>query len=263
MSEQRRVVAITSELPWPLDSGGHLRSFHILSAIARRFPTVLVSPVENHSHAHLAIEALRGAGIEVDAVPVGRRTPIREAARATGAALTRQPYVMYRRHFWSEVRDSVRRHRHGASILYMDHLDSVQYRQSANGLRLVGDMHNVYSLIASRAAERRSLIPRQYLRSEAALLARMEAQAAKRLDLVFATSDLEASTFQDLGATRVRVVPNGVDIRRYGDIPVARPSTPPEVLCLGTLSWAPNADAARFMAREVWPRIREVFPRHG
>ena len=31
------ILAITSELPWPLDRGGHLRSFHLLRGLAAEF----------------------------------------------------------------------------------------------------------------------------------------------------------------------------------------------------------------------------------
>ena len=30
------VVAVTSQVPWPLDSGGHLRTFHVLRQLATR-----------------------------------------------------------------------------------------------------------------------------------------------------------------------------------------------------------------------------------
>ena len=30
------VLVITSELPWPLNTGGHLRTFHLMQALAAR-----------------------------------------------------------------------------------------------------------------------------------------------------------------------------------------------------------------------------------
>ena len=41
------ILALTSEVPWPLNSGGHLRSYHMLRALGKRFrprPGLVLSP---------------------------------------------------------------------------------------------------------------------------------------------------------------------------------------------------------------------------
>ena len=42
MMDRPSVLAVTSEVPWPLNSGGHLRTFHLLRTLARRFDVRLV-----------------------------------------------------------------------------------------------------------------------------------------------------------------------------------------------------------------------------
>ena len=51
---RRRVLAITSQPPWPLDSGGHIRTFHLMRALAGRFDLRLVTPVERRDAPVLA-----------------------------------------------------------------------------------------------------------------------------------------------------------------------------------------------------------------
>ena len=90
------ILAITSELPWPLDRGGHLRSFHLLRGLAADFDLRLVAPIEPGQES--LVPALSAEGIRVCAVPVGpRRAPI-ETLKVFRAALTREPYVLFRRH---------------------------------------------------------------------------------------------------------------------------------------------------------------------
>src|SRR5690242_1916623 len=93
-----RVIAVTSEPPWPLDSGGHIRSFHLLRALARSTPVRLICPVESENTASLT--PLAEAGLDLRPVVVGRRTPLGETARIVKALGRHEPYLMYRRYHW-------------------------------------------------------------------------------------------------------------------------------------------------------------------
>ena len=43
-SDRPGVLAVTSEVPWPLDSGGHLRTYHLFRALAARLQMRVVAP---------------------------------------------------------------------------------------------------------------------------------------------------------------------------------------------------------------------------
>src|SRR6478609_3967732 len=87
------LLAVTSELPWPLDTGGHLRTFHLLRSLAARFRVRLVTSgsVDQED----AVENLRRNGIAVVTAPATPRNPVKEVFRAGAAAARRQPYVLY------------------------------------------------------------------------------------------------------------------------------------------------------------------------
>ena len=68
------------------------------------------------------------------------------------------------------------------------------------------------------------------------------------------------ATSRRSAAARVVVVPNGVDCsayRRRGR--TARPG-PPSLLYVGALDWPPNASAARLLATEILPSVRQRVP---
>jgi glycosyltransferase involved in cell wall biosynthesis len=77
---------------------------------------------------------------------------------------------------------------------------------------------------------------------------------------VFAVSEEEAAHFNELGAARVVVVPNAVDCARFSDLSTPAQSSAPTILFVGTLSWLPNASAARFLASTVLPAVRRYLP---
>ena len=257
------VLAITSEPPWPLTSGGHIRTFHLLKTIAASTRLRLVCPVQPHQIDSL--DPIRAAGIDVRPAMVAARRPETELRRFAQGAVRREPYVMYRRHAWPEAAGVWQREIETArpDVLYFDHLDSFVYRSwtgRAPSLPSVIDLHNVYSLLVRRAgSDQRSWLKRGFLLHQARLLERMEHQAANACDAVLAVSDTEVNHFRSLGATSVVSVPNGVDCSALEDLPEGR-TGPPIIAFLGTMSWGPNATAARFLAIEALPAVRQRIP---
>ena len=227
-----------------------------------KFRVRLVTPVTEHEPER--VDTLTRAGILVRAAQVSPRTPLREAARALSAALHHEPYVLYRRHDRREVRAALRAElvREHPAALYLDHLDSFQFAREAPNTPTVIDLHNVYSLLVRRDAAEpaRHRIARQYLEREARLLEHVEATAVRRADAVFTVSEQERAHFSAIRGSDVHLVPNGVDCARYASLPTGRPSSPPTILFIGTMSWPPNAAAARFLAKGVMPAVRKGVP---
>lgn len=254
------LLAVTSEMPWPLDSGGHLRTFHLLKALARRFDVRLITASTGSAG---SVAALERAGVSVRAVTIPTRRLPREAWRAAASALAREPYVLYRRHDHIAVRRAIRAEIEAQrpALLYLDHLDSLVFASEARGIPLVADLHNVYSTLVLRTAEESADgIRRHYLKREARLLHAMERRAAALATTLLATSQGDCDYFAGLGAGSVRLVPNGVDCEAYGALPEGRRTPEPLLLYVGTMSWEPNARAAVFLADAVLPKVREQFP---
>lgn len=254
------LLAVTSETPLPLNTGGHLRTYHLLRMLGTRFDVRLVAPASRPAAGGDAA-TLAAAGITPCLVPVGARSVVREAVKVAIAAARREPYVLFGRHrrraVAGTIRDEAQRRR--PQVIYLDHLDSLVYAAAAPGVPIVIDMHNVYSRLARRAAaEAPAALLRFYVAREAELIARMERRAVQVAHTIVAVSEDEARYFSDLGAARVVVVPNGVDCAAYG-APAVR-SGPPTMLYVGSLEWPPNASAARFLASEVLPLVHQSIP---
>ena len=253
------LLAVTSEMPWPLDSGGHLRTFHLLKALARCFDVRLITADGGNAD---SIAALQRAGITVRAVTIPPRRLPREAWRAAASALSGEPYVLYRRHDQHAVRRALRDEiaARRPALLYLDHLDSMVFRSEACGIPIVADLHNVYSTLVLRTAEESHGLRRRYLTREARLLHEMECRTARVATTLLASSQGDCDHFASLGAGAVRLVPNGVDCDAYGALPEGRRTGDPLLLYVGTMSWEPNARAAMFLADAVLPKVREQFP---
>jgi len=257
------LLAVTSELPWPLDSGGHLRTFHLLTHLARHVAVRLVVPVRPGQEA--AVAELNGRGVRVVPVPVPSRTKLGEAKRLATARLRGEPYVMYRRHARPEVFAAWEAEltRDPPTVAHLDHLDGFLFHAAAakRGVPTVLDLHNVYSLILTRMAEEQpNALKKRFFRCEAKRLAKVETRACREVSTILAVSGAEADHFRNLGAAHVAVAPNGVDCGAFADLPTGRPVSPPVILYLGTMSWGPNVTAAVHLAEAVFPAVRAKLP---
>ena len=261
MNRPISVLAVTSQPPWPLDRGGHLRTYHLLRALGGSCLVRLVAPAASLDAETCA--ALAQARVDFRPVAVPARSTFREGCRAARAAFTSQPYVMYSRHRWQAVRQMLAREAavDPPDVWYFDHLDSFQYADLCGSTPFVVDCHNVYSELVGRTGdESRGELRRHYLRREGRLLARMEQRAAQTARAIVAVSDRDAAHYRDLGASRVYVAPNGVDTRAYAALRAGAHSAEPVILFVGTMSWPPNVSAVHFLASVVLPAVRRRLP---
>lgn len=254
------VLVITSELLWPLNTGGHIRSFHILKALSAEFNVRVIAGVEVADDPGLP--ALGRNGIRVVPAFQKKRNPLAEAGRVARSLVSEEPYVMFNRHNRPAMRQTIRKQLADKTpdVVYLDHLDPLAFRGLFPRIPVVGDLHNVYSLLAKRVATERKFPVNVYLHNEARLLGYMEKQLAAAASVLMTVSDTEQGYFQKLGGRNVRLVPNGVDCAAFSKYPIGRDREQPTILYLGALSWQPNAKAAEFMARDVMPRVLAERP---
>jgi len=131
-------------------------------------------------------------------------------------------------------------------------------RQAVPGVPVVVDAHN-----AEQALLRDLLVASQTVRArvrhwlELRGMTRIERRILPQADEVWVPSVQDAAVLAASGVDRLEIVPNAVDTDRY--VPGGRE----ERDCLvftGVFSHLPNADAARWMVREILPVVRARRP---
>jgi len=137
--------------------------------------------------------------------------------------------------FWTKTGAARRPH----LVVDCDENDAVAYRRVA--------------VIERNRGRRREAV---WAEAEADAFARLARETLPRFDLAFAASAAEVRSLSACtrGIALVpNVVPAGISQRRR-----ARGGRK-TVLFVGTMGYAPNDDAARWMATRIWPRVREAF----
>jgi polysaccharide biosynthesis protein PslH len=262
-STRPHILFLTTELPWPAVSGGTVRTLETLHALGDFADTTVAAFVEppGDGRRQAAELARQIPGLTVlDPVrhPIRiRRRPGALARMAVTMLRRRQPYLAAK--FWSSayartVGCAVRDRQ--PDLVYVDHLNVASYVTALPArVPVVLDEHNVEWRLFAEAADREPrALRRAALRLEARRTRAYEARALGRAALVLAPSADDTRDLRDLApVARVVTVPTSAgepaSFRR-------EPRNGATALLVTTLSWPPNLQSARWLVREVWPRVR-------
>jgi glycosyltransferase involved in cell wall biosynthesis len=237
---------VTKFIPWPDNNGGHQRSL----AIARRLVEIGDVVLCGYDNGSADQSGLSDLGIDVRAVP-WKVTP-GSLARGVMAAQS----VSAGRFSSRAMIETVRRvaDEMAIDLLQVEYQQMVPCVEGIPAKMSIVDLHNVESALVDSYAGTRRGVAAALFRLEAAALRRMEQRTLGDFDHVVVVSEQERAKLTS-AARSVLVCPNGRDPSSV--LPDAPGAT---VAFVATMGWAPNIDAARWLAREIWPEVQSRIP---
>jgi polysaccharide biosynthesis protein PslH len=258
------VAVLDEEFPFPLTSGKRIRSFNLITRLARDFRVTYIAHANpDPAERQLATAALAAHGITV--LPVDYHIPPKEGPGF---------YARLLKNLASSLPYSVVTHTSAAMRLAMDrlvaadppdlwHCEWTPYAQMMRGRpgRWVVMAHNVESLIWQRyAGTETNPLKRWFLRKQWRRFERFEAWAYGAATTAVAVSPEDA----ELMRTRFRapapaVVDNGVDTAAFRPDPKAI-RDPYRILFLGSLDWRPNQDGVKVLIEDIFPHVTRSEP---
>lgn len=259
-----RILFVTERLPYPLDNGGNVRSYHILAGLtAEHEVTVVSGTLGNVSQAD--VDAVTALGVRVLLAPLKRRSAAFEFRAAFRSIVFRRS-LMLARHFdramlrlLLELLTSRSRE---FDVIHFNHLDAAIYSSKLPvGPFRVLDQHNVVSRqLGTSIPSERKMLRRLAMQRDLGPLTREEHEICNNMNLCLACSFNDADVLQRLGVrTLIEVVPNGVDTEYFGGswTPTGKFA---EVVFVGTLDYQPCEIAVWDFSTEVLPLLRKAVP---
>ncbi len=268
-SSRSGVLFVAPQVPFPLDTGGKIRTYYQLMALAKAYPGAVdmlaLGPGIGEHGSDPLWRALRERLRGVHCVPrdgISRAGTMMAAARSLlgGLPYPVEKYQSEEAAEWIRARTAAGHYR----AIHFDSLHTFRFVDAVQGpVRFVLDEHNVEALILERMAQvetstaRRLLIEDQARRTD-----RFERSCALQAHRVLLCSDddrrlLAGRTGRDGGLV---VIPNGVDLGRFEAEGEAIESPNPYVLFLGSMDWWPNSDGVSWFVESCWPRVRQQAP---
>jgi sugar transferase (PEP-CTERM/EpsH1 system associated) len=260
-----RVLWMKSDVLLPLDTGGKLRTWHLLRHVAARHEVTYLGfsgPAQRQEH----IDGMRQVASEVHVVaradpPKGSLRFYADAALHLADPL---PYAVgkYRSRAYAERLSAWLRTR-SFDLIVSDFLVPAVNLPRRLPCPSVIFTHNVEAEIWRRHAEtKRGRLARFLYEMQHRRMLRFEARTLARFDGVLAVSNADRDTFARLypGAIKapVHVIPTGVDTEFFRPIPSSPGSR--SLVFTGSMDWLPNEDAMMYFCSEVLPLIRREEP---
>lgn len=259
-----RVLVLDEALPWPPDSGKRIRTWALLTRLARDAEITLCV----HAEAPLpeaGLAAGRAAGLAL--LPVPRRPLVKRGPRfafdLARNLLTRAPY-MAMAHRTAAMREAVARHVRARrpDLIHVEWTPYVVNVPAGLGVPVVVSAHNVEADIWARyRTNEPRFLRRAYIALQHGKVARFERQALAGAAAVTAVSEGDAAAIRAAsGQADVTVVENGVDGATFEPQPAVAPE-PHTALFTGSLDWRPNQDAVVWYLDAIHPLVLAGEPR--
>ena len=256
------VLWVKTDLLFPLNSGGRIRTFEMLRAIRRRHEVTYLA-LDDGTVTPEALEHAREYATRVELVPHDRPA---KGTPAFFAALLRNlwsssPYVIDR-YRSPAMADRVRHWcAQDVDLALCDFVFPAPAFPDRAPVPRILFQHNVEARIWGRhATVGKTPLHRAYFGLQHRRMRRVEAELCARFDGVIAVSDSDADEFRSAyGLARVESVPTGVNTEFFRQTdPAARERG--HILFLGAMDWMPNIDGVEWFVREVLPLVRRELP---
>jgi len=247
----------------PVDTGGKIRSYNILRRLYDRHDVTLLSYYGGAHDAAYEIEIdnhLPGAvAVHTRALDTNSITKCMDYLRCLPSPA---PYAVTR-FTSSRVQNKIKMllAEGRFDVAVCDFLSASLNFPSVSKTPTVLFQHNVESALWDRQKEHEPNPGKRIAyRLEAAKMGRYERAAVQRFDHVIAVSESDREIMTAMTeASRISVVPTGVDVARF-KAAAGQNATKPLVVFLGSMDWEPNIDAVEYFCRESWAAVRESVP---
>ena len=259
-SHRYRLLVLTPAFPYPPVSGGDIRMFHLLRGLAQQFEIHLLSYSGGDSdrliqetgiaaaHIHRATDNPTSWWQPMKGIGFWRYAP-------HGISLDVDPSYAN-----TLKRTLASTQFHGVLI---DHLYMMQYARFVRPRPVFYTAPDVETVKFERWHQGETLAPkRRFLHwAQRRVIRWYESRLWRRARVTFAASTVDRDLLVQMNRKgRFIVAPNGVDLSYFRPRSRSSFEGPPAIFFVGTMSYKPNYHAARFLAQEVFPRIRHHFP---
>lgn len=252
-----KVLMLTPYLPYPLLSGGQIRTYNLLKKLAKKHDITLFALIKNEAEKQYIAELEKYC----KKVRVFKRSEKPFTLQNVFKAIfSSYPFLVTRNHV-PETIGAIKRELaadqydliHSETFYMMPHLPK----------------NNVPTILVEQTIEylgyesyaKKAWSPwRPFLAMDIRKIKKWERYYWQLCDqlIVMSPEDKAFIGKQIKNSDKIRVVANGVDSAWFDAVPRKLPKEP-TVLSVGTFKWLPNIEAVNFLVQKIWPRVKQAI----
>ena len=255
------ILLVSSFLPYPLFSGGHVRLYNLIKEISRKHKITLICEKRNYQ-TDIEILEVKKFCKKVITVPRNKQWSIGNILR-TGLSFS--PFLITG-HESPEMQKEIKRELN-ENQFDLIHVETSYVMQNipATKIPLVLVEHNVEYLVYKRFADSAPLLIRPLLYLDILKLKYWEENIWTKVSKLVTVSETEKKIMEKIRKDVV-VVSNGVDTQKFKvkNEKLKVDKGEKRILFIGEFKWVQNRDAIEWIIKEIWPKLKaELIPSMG
>lgn len=241
---------VSSYLPFPLYSGGHIRLYNILKRLSKNHEITLVCEKRDYQ-TNGDVKEVEKICKKVITIPRKKQWSLSNILK-TG--LSDKPFLLTG-HFLPEIKNKI------ADLLNTEkfdliHVETFYVAQNLpkTDLPTVIAEHNIEYGVYERFKNTAQFFLKPFLNIDVLKLKKCEERIWKSADAMIAVSKKDKDLIGEFNKNTF-IVPNGVDIKQFAISNSQLTKRQKTVLYIGDFNWIQNRDAVEFILKKVWPKL--------
>ena len=254
---QMKILVILPRFPYPLEKGDKLRAYHQIRTLAQNDEVYLFA-LSHHKVDKSSIDELRHYCRDICIARLSRLSGVFRVLR--NFLSVRSLQIGY----WDsrKARKQCRRFadKVNPDVVYAQMVRTIDYAAQLEKPKVM-DFQDALSLnFERRMMTHRGL--RYFLQHyEFKMLRSAEFRACSIFDRLTVISEIDRDAIPQHRDTVIDVVRNGVDADYYSPQAIQHSGDKPyDILFCGNMQYRPNIDAARFLVKEIMPKVWREYP---
>lgn len=238
---------VSSYMPYPLYSGGHIRLYNLIKNLSSSHEITLICEKRNYQ-SQIDIEEVSKICKKVITVERKKQWSVGNVLK-TGFSF--KPFLLSGHNLPEMKRIIEEELKNNTFDLIHVETSYVMQNLPKTNLPVILIEHNIEYLVYQRFVKKAILILRPLLFIDILKLKRAERSLWKKADKLVAVSTKE----QKIMGKDTYLVPNGVDTKKFSVKKIIKNKNEKKVLFIGDFVWIQNRDSITYIIKNIWPKI--------
>ncbi|ETJ20633.1 Glycosyl transferase group 1 [human gut metagenome] len=258
---KKKILFLTTELPYPTDNGGKIRTFNMLKSIHDSYEINLVcfSEKVEVKQEVLQLKKICSEVHVVNKIYRNSKSNFNTIKNALVSIVKNKPFIVEKfndKKYENIIKRLINSNEYTNVII--DHLPIAIYLDVLSNQKIMLSQHNCEYLILKRRYEKeKNIIKKFYIWTEFLKTKNYEKNVCSKVDkvIVLSEEDKKCIVHEDYKGENIAIIPISVEttyVKKHYN------HTVKNILFLGTMSWYPNEHGILWFLKNVWKDILKI-----